>query len=534
MLHPSEAEAARNSIEGLLYSTTKAEYGWQPTPFHLLLAVIAYNVAMRKPGWRRVILSTPPQHGKSETNSRGLPSWFLGRFPKLFIILACYGADFAAEWGAKVRDTLLQFGEQVFGIRLRRDIRSASRFKVAGHGGEMITAGCRGRITGKGMDLGLIDDPVKNDEEAASPVYQRKTWEWYKATFRTRLRRGGSILLTMTRWNENDLAGKLIAEMAAGGEVFLVICLPAIAEEFEDWSTWGVAHTREPGDALCPELHSAEELAIVRRAIGEYWWAALYQGSPRPDGGSIFKRWWFRSWFPFDWQGDIPQDSEGQKVKGEGDYSGRSLGGCYLPYEFDYVVASWDMSFKDLKTSSFCVGSIWGLKDGDHFLLDQIKGQVEFPEACRMVVALHEAWPEAYHTLLEDKANGTAAETILRDIISGIIMIEPCGHKDARARAIASIPESGHTFIPGRGVSTRLGGANWVWGEALGWRDQRVPGAKCWIEEHVDFPNGSFNDQVDSHSQAEEYLRKKQMLGAVPKISEKLSQRLRAATRMEI
>jgi predicted phage terminase large subunit-like protein len=526
ILPDDEAFAASQWMGGLLYSTTKHEYGWFPTPFHQLLCEIAHRIIEGKDGWDRVVLSTPPQHGKSESMSRGLPAMFLGLNPKLNVILTSYGAEFAQEWGAKVRDTLITYGEQIFGLRVNPRSRSNKRFSILHEeggtwypGGKMITAGARGRITGEGAHLILIDDPIKNDEQASSPVYQDKIWNWYQATLRSRIRKGTRILLTMTRWHENDLAGKLIAESEAGtGEKFIVINLPAIAEEDEDWSCWGVNHIRRKGEALCPELHDLDEMTKTRAAVGSYWWAALYMGRPNPDSGDIFQRKWFKSW--------------GYEAKNRF-YNPETSRWEYelypLPRRFDLVCISWDMAFKDKKSSSFVVGQVWGLLGVDHYLLDQVKGQWNFPTTLEWVRKVAEAYPIAYHTLIEDKANGTAVETILHDEITGIVMIEPGRlFKTARARATSSIAESGCAYVPGRGVETKLGhDIPWVWGDAPRSNDGNfTPGSRGYIEEHVSFPNGMFDDQVDAGSQAQAWLREKQMAGAIPMLSTLASQRM--------
>lgn len=527
LLPDEEAHAASQYMGGLLYATTKHEYGWFPSPFHQLLCEIAHNIIEGRPGWERVILSTPPQHGKSESMSRGLPVMFMGLNPALNVILTSYGAEFAQEWGAKCRDTFITYGEQIFGVRVNPRSRSNKRFSLLHQvndrwypGGKMITAGARGRITGEGAQLILIDDPIKNDEQASSPVYQEKIWNWYQATLRTRIRAGTRILLTMTRWHENDLAGRLIAESEAGtGEKFKVINLPAIAEQDEDWSVWGVDHVRKKGEVLCPALHDLEEMLATKAAVGSYWWAALYMGRPNPDSGDIFQRSWFRSW------GYEAEGYHYDQVSGQYRYT------LYpLPRSFDLVCVSWDMSFKDKKSSSFVVGQVWGLLGIDHYLLDQVKGQWNFPTTVEWVRKVADAYPIAYHTLIEDKANGTAVEAVLREELTGIIMIDPgAGKKTARARATSSIVESGHTYVPGRGVHTKLGHEiPWCWGDAPRSSDMTfTPGSKGYIEEHVSFPNGMFDDQVDAGAQAQAWLREKQKLGSIPTLSRQASTRMK-------
>lgn len=154
----------------------------------------------------------------------------------------------------------------------------------------MVTAGVGGPITGKGANLFIIGEPVKNAEEAKSRTYQGRAWDWWRSTALTRLEPQGVMVLMMTRWHQNDLAGRVLAEAEDGDAEWTVIWLPALAEEAEDLLGW----RREPGEALWPERYPAERLAHIRQRISPYWWAAFYQQRPAPPEGSLFKREWFQ------------------------------------------------------------------------------------------------------------------------------------------------------------------------------------------------------------------------------------------------
>lgn len=229
----------------------------------------------------------PPRHGKSEFTSKYFPAWYLGTFPDRRIILASYGAQFAAQWGRKVRDILEEHGEKYFGITLRRGNRTASEWQIHGHEGGMQTCGVGGPLTGKGADLLIIDDPVKNAEEANSEVYREKTWEWYTSTAYTRLEPSGAVIVIQTRWHEADLAGRIIEQAKTSGERWEVLNLPAIAGDGDQLG-------RPPGAPLWPERYDLDALAIRRKVLGSYQFAALYGQSPVPDEGERFKRSWFR------------------------------------------------------------------------------------------------------------------------------------------------------------------------------------------------------------------------------------------------
>lgn len=385
----------------------------------------------------------PPRHGKSEFISRYSTAWILGKFPDTRIILASYEADFAATWGRKSRDLLEEHGPSLFGIRVSGKSSAANRWDIEGHEGGMVTAGVNGPITGKGADIGIIDDPVKNDQEAMSVTYQERTYEWYKSTFRTRLQRDGAIILIMTRWHENDLAGKLLAAQEEEGEKWEVVSLPAIAEDDDPLG-------REFGQPLCPDLFTKDALESIKKAVGSYWWASLYQQRPSPAEGGIFKRNW--------WQ-----------------YYRR------VPDRFDEIIQSWDMTFKDTKTADFVVGQVWGRKGANKYLLDQVRDRMDFPATIQAVRTLSAKWPQARAKLVEDKANGPAVIATLKNEIPGLITVNPEGGKVVRAQAASPDIEAGNVYLPDPSV------APWVYD---------------FIEECAAFPNGVNDDQVDAMTQA--------------------------------
>lgn len=437
-----------NSSYDALRAVTPAHLAWTVSegrwfPYEHLLYLNRKLVDIAAGRIKRLIVSMPPRHGKSELVSRYFPAWYLGTFPDKRIILVSYEADFAATWGRKARDLLEEHGPSLFGIRVSGKSSAANRWDIEGHEGGMVTAGVNGPITGKGADIGIIDDPVKNDQEAMSVTYQERTYEWYKSTFRTRIQRDGAIILIMTRWHENDLAGKLLAAQEEEGEKWEVVSLPAIAEDNDPLG-------REFGQPLCPDLFSKDALESIKKAVGSYWWAALYQQRPSPAEGGIFKRNW--------WQ-----------------YYRR------VPDRFDEIIQSWDMTFKDTKTADFVVGQVWGRKGADKYLLDQVRDRMDFPATIQAVRTLSAKWPQARVKLVEDKANGPAVIATLKKEISGLIPVEPQGSKESRAWAVSAEVEAGNVYLPDPSI------APWV---------------HDFIEECAAFPNGANDDQVDAMSQA--------------------------------
>jgi predicted phage terminase large subunit-like protein len=231
----------------------------------------------------------PPRHGKSEFASKYFPAWYLGKFPDRRVILTSYEAKFAASWGRKARGLLERDGPRFWDVRLRRDSKAADHWDIAGRDGGMDTTGIGGPLTGRGAHLLLIDDPVKNAEQANSETYRQKTWDWYTSTAYTRLEPGGAIILIMTRWHLDDLAGRILANAAESGEHWEVLNLPALANENDPLG-------RRPGEALWPERYSEADLAQKRRTIGSYQFTSLFQGNPVEMAGNLFMLSWFRYW----------------------------------------------------------------------------------------------------------------------------------------------------------------------------------------------------------------------------------------------
>lgn len=237
---------------------------------------------------RRLVVNMPPRHGKSEFVSKYFPAWYLIRNPEKRIILTGYSAEFAETWGRSVRDLIVAKGKR-FGIEISKSNSSTGNFSIEGHSGGMIAVGAGGSITGKGADLLIIDDPVKNDKEAHSKRRRESIHEWFQATAFTRLEPDGAIIIVMTRWHEDDLCGRLLGApgaVAAHGSQGLetvgewhVLTMPALRP-----------NTAGGEDPLWPERFSAEKLNKIKKSIGEYWFNALYQQSPSAPNGNIFRR----------------------------------------------------------------------------------------------------------------------------------------------------------------------------------------------------------------------------------------------------
>lgn len=226
-------------------------------------------------GGGRIIINCPPRHGKSELVSKWAPLWFLNLQPQKRVILASYEMTTASEWGRKCRNEIET--NPAVGIQLRGDSTSAERWNTVAGGG-MTCAGVGSPITGRGGELLIIDDAIKNWQEAWSPLTRSRLQEWYSSTFSTRLEPGGTIIVAMTRWHSDDLVGWLVEQQPS--EKWKVISLPAIAEP-------GDILGRQPGDALCPERYDAESLKQIQAARGRAVWSALYQQKPIQVGAGL-------------------------------------------------------------------------------------------------------------------------------------------------------------------------------------------------------------------------------------------------------
>lgn len=385
----------------------------------------------------RLIINLPPQHGKSLFISKWLPVWYLETFPHKKIILSTYEATFAAHWGRQVRDEFL-YNDKLT-TKINRDARARSYF-VTEEGGGMFTAGCGGAITGKSGNLLVIDDPVKNFEEAKSPVYQQRAIDWFNSTLYTRKQSDTTIVLLMTRWHENDLTGYLLNEHADDWEH---ITIPALCDDPDNDIL-----SRTEGEELCYDRFSKEDLESTKKAVGSYVWAGLYQQRPTMLEGGIIKRSWIKKYNS-------------------------------LPEVFEEIVQSWDLSFKKTTEGSFNVGQVWGRLGGDYYLLDQYRERASFPEVKAAIQMMSKKWPEAHRKFIEEKANGSAVIDSLKGKVSGLIPFRNNDSKEGRLSAVSAYFEAGNVFLPSESGFT-----------------------KDLIEELCNFPNSKNDDQVDACSQA--------------------------------
>ncbi|MEE8597942.1 MAG: terminase family protein, partial [Dehalococcoidales bacterium] len=248
----------------------------------------------------RLIVTAPPQHGKSEIISVRLPAYWLGHYPDYPVILTSYAATLAQDKSRQARDLVESavYRDVFPGVTTNPNARAVANWKLSGFRGEMVAAGVGGPILGHGAMLGIIDDPVENWEHAQSPVMRQRTWDWWRRTFRTRIWENGAIILVMSRWHEDDLIGRILN--SKGSSRWDILRLPAISEtqEERDLSNdrLGLPNglsdplDRNPGESLCPYRYSLKELKIIKDATGTIGWSAGYQGVPSAPEGNVLKR----------------------------------------------------------------------------------------------------------------------------------------------------------------------------------------------------------------------------------------------------
>lgn len=415
---------------------------------------------------KRLMVFMPPGSGKSEIVSRALPAWIFGRNPDAMIMATSYGASLASDMNIDVQRIMISdayaevFPESALLDRKQRQEAghrvqiNSEVFEIAGHKGYYKCAGVGGSITGKRFFYGIIDDPLRGRADAESVTTREKLWNWYRNDFYTRrLNQDAKVLITLTRWHADDLAGRLLEQSRKESKItpWRVIKFPMIAEddlEPED--------PRSPGDPLWPwRFGGADEHEALRLEVGPYTWASLFQQHPSPPGGLVFNR-------------------------------GKLMSNIYetnpkeLARSMDTVIQSWDCSFKDSDGTDYVVGQVLGKRGADHYLLDQVRARMDFPSTIQAVRSLSAKWPESKAKYVEDKANGSAVIATLKREIPGLISVEPEGGKLVRALAVSPYVESDNVWLPSAHI------APWI---------------HDFIEELANFPNAKYDDQVDAFTQ---------------------------------
>jgi predicted phage terminase large subunit-like protein len=353
----------------------------------------------------RLIVTMPPRHGKTETELSAL-AWMLGRGqcgrgPVSRVALAMYGVELARGYAAQVRDQFDGYGLALDAFPtayLASKSDTGWRFATQPAGRpSMIAVGVGGPFTGRGVDLLAIDDPIKTAEEARSETYRERHWRWWQQVARTRLQPGGRVVLTMTRWHEDDLAGRLIEQ---GG--WEVIHLPALDDTDQ---------------ALWPEQYPVKALEAIRHDIGAQAFEALYQGRPTPADGDV----WRRTWFDANAYEEEP--------------------------ELMAALTAWDTAFKTSQSNDYTGWCRAGVDWRGHiYIMDFGRERLEFPDLLRYVEA-GRGGDMSEVAVVEDAASGQSAIQALRSCSRGVIAMSADADKSARAKAVTQHFEAGKVHV---------------------------------------------------------------------------------------
>ena len=392
---------------------------------------------------KRLIVNMPPRHTKSEFASFLLPSWMVGRNPKLKIIQATHTGELAIRFGRKAKNLIdSEEYSKIFETRLQEDSKAAGRWETA-QGGEYFAAGVGGAITGRGADLLIIDDP-HSEQDAMNLTALERAYEWYTSGPRQRLQPGGQIVCVMTRWSTKDLTAKLLKQQKeVKGDQWDVVEFPAILD-----------HGPKP-EPVWPQYWKLDELEKVKATLPVGKWNAQWMQRPTSEEGALIKREWWKVW-KHDW---IPN--------------------------LHYVIQSYDTAFLKKETADFSAITTWGLfypsQDSplNLILLDAIKDRFEFPELRRKALEQYKYWnPEM--VIVEAKASGLPLTYELRKMDIPVINFTPSkgNDKHVRVNSCAPVFESGMVWAPQQKFAEEV------------------------IEECAAFPHGDHDDLVDSMTQA--------------------------------
>lgn len=407
-------------------------------------SVARYLLTEGKEGVGRLMIFIPPRHGKTKNVSQLFPAWLLGQNPDLRLILSSYGTTLARRNSRSVRNLITsnEYRRLFPTVRLADDSASADLWDLSDCDGGAIAAGVGAGITGHGGNLIIIDDVVKSRAEAESPTYRERAIHWYENDLLPRLEEpGGAIILMMTRWHTNDLAGHLLENEP--GE-WGVLSLPALALD-------GDPLGRAPGEALLPEKYPPQVLEKRRQKMGEYGFASLYQQDPLPAGGRLFDA------AKFVVRETAPPCSQ--------------------------VVRFYDLAVTAKRRSDYTVGLKLGVLPGEQFVIyDVYRAQREFPDVKAAIKQNAQIDGKTVRIRLEaEKAGIIGLQELLRD-------------PDMRPFSLDGVPPEGDKYSRALPVADRVNAGQFsiVRGD---WN-------RAFLDELSVFPVGEHDDQVDALSGA--------------------------------
>lgn len=439
-------QAATNLLLFTELTSKDYEAGW----FHRVLAKeleqFSQDVVDEKSP--RLIITVPPRHGKSHMTTQRFPVHHMGKNPHHQFIVAAYGQDLANDFSRLTRNVMRDpITQQIFpNLKLDPDRQSVENWSTTQNGGYK-PVGVGGPATGRGCQILIIDDPIKDDEQAQSEAYRETMWEWWRKVAYTRLMPGGGVLGMMTRWHHDDWVGRLLEAEKNGGDKWRVVNFPAIAEEDEEF--------RKQGEALHPERYPIDALKAIKVTLGEHGFESLYQQRPTSLAGGLVKWGWFQIY-----------DESPEKL--------------LTIFEGYRIIQSWDTGnkAKEIHDPSVCL--TWLETDkGKLYLLDVFVDRLEFPALKRKFYQHAYEWG-ATAILVEDKGSG---QQLIQDAREekpdlNVIACEPDADKVVRMIRQTPPIEAGRCVVP-----------KWA----------------LWLDhfklEVTGFPNTKYDDQVDALSQ---------------------------------
>lgn len=432
-----------------------------------------------------LLLSVPPQFGKSTTVTETLPSWFLGKHPEDAVIIAGYEGTFAEGFSRRNRDKFNEYATDIFGVKPNPNVQGVALWETE-LGGKCRAAGLKAGITGYPAELFIIDDPIKNKEQAQSDTMLAKIHDEMAPSVQTRIHPGGKLIVIQTRWVENDCIGWIQEHWHE--YIWADINIPC---ECEDAATDPLG--RKPGEAIMGEhmgdldlpqkirkdnawLKGAKQLIIA--ADGTYTWNALYQGHPTAENGNLFAKDSWQYYRLCDLGDNLSTHAREHA-------------------QFDYLQLSVDATFKQTETSDKVAIELWGIRDNDAWLIRLVNKRMGFTDTVRKIQQILKEWPGIDELVIEDKANGSAIIDTLQytEGVPPIVGVNPLGGKFSRAQAVSP-------FVAARRCHIRT---DWT---PLEVQDMEPSGRLLrqpheeFIEQLAHFPYAKNDDMVDSCSQA--------------------------------
>lgn len=425
---------------------------------------------------RHLLINIPPGMMKSLLVSVMWPAWEWTFKPGERSLFGSYSIELAMRDSVKCRRIIeSDWYRNTFrpDWQLSGDQNVKSFFENT-HQGVRMALSVGGPGTGFRGNKVVVDDPL-NVKDAESDLKRAEAFRWWTKTMPNRVNnpKKGAFVIVMQRLHEDDLAGHMLRQkrpkyvhLSLPAEYETKVACPCGLNPCSSGVLGKLDPRTEQDELLFQGLLGPEQLGELKDLLGPSAYAGQYQQRPSPAGGQMFKDSWWKFWrLPHQ---DCPLE-----------YADRCI---VLPDKFDRMLQSWDMSFKDKKTSSFVVGQVWAKAKANCFLLDQDRRRRDMPSTIEAVKALTVKWPEATEKLVEAKANGPAVVSTLKGEISGFIEVETgSSDKIARAASVTPVVASGNVFLP---------------------LPNYYPWVRDYLHELSSFPNGSNDDQVDDTSQA--------------------------------